>query len=297
MHTTSTDNASGSKPASAAFWQNPPWQQAGGFRLGLQPVGFENWCPNSIDAVELSRKAALLDQAQPQVCCSAVSTTTAQEQVSQWLTAQHPLPTELPLSPATLRGLESAQALTLARCALSVPEDLCIMTRDGDNYRLSAACVCAPSYWYLPEKIGRLLHQIHAPVSGLNDKIGGMIQQFMHRLPGDRLFLRRNWFIHQSPELYQPDAETVPSAKIDVAELQTMVVRSETQTLRRIDDDNVLFTILVSCYPLTGIADYPSAAKAMRDSIATFNEDEYSSFGLDRLGDALQTYLATIAGQ
>ena len=297
MHTTSTDNPSGSGSAAAAFWQNPPWQQAGGFRLGLHPVGLEHWCPSAIDAAERSRKVALFDQAQSQVCCSTTSTNTAQEQVAQWLAAQHPLPTELPLSPATLTGLESAQALTLARCALSVPEDLCIMTRDGDNYRLSAACVCAPSYWHLPEKVGRLLHQIHAPVAGLNEKIGGMIQQFMQRLPSDRLFLRRNWFIHHSPELYQPGTETLPSAGIDVAELQTMVVRSETQTLRRINDDNVLFTILVSCYPLTGIADYPSAAQAMRDSIATFNQDEYRSFGLDRFGGALETYLATIAGQ
>ena len=37
----------------------------------------------------------------------------------------------------------------LVTASLLVPDDLCLMERDGDSYRLTAACVCSPSYWLL----------------------------------------------------------------------------------------------------------------------------------------------------
>lgn len=297
MHTTS--NLSTTKSRSAAFWQNPPWQQAGGYRLGLNPVGFERWCPSKIDTAELNRKRELINRASQQVCRSDETSAGAQATVAAWLARQHPIAklSEQSFSSETLTRLAGDHCLNLARCALTVPEDLCIMTRDGEDYRLNAACVCAPSYWHLPSKIGLPLHQVHAPVLGLNKKIGERIRQFLQRLPRDRLFLRRNWFIHDSAELFQPKSEVHSAAVVEPGDLKSMVIRSETQTLRRIDGNNILFTIRVNCYPLSDLADHPSAAKAMQESIATFNPAEYEAFGLDRLGDSLRVYLAEILQQ
>lgn len=254
----------------------------------------DQWCPHQIEHSERRRKQDLL-RSQPQTVYAAEpESLTAQHQVATWLAEIHPLPElDWPIETANT----AASVAPIVRCALGVPEDFCIITRTGSEYRLTAACVCAPSYWHLPSKMGLPLSQVHAPVVGLNEKIGARISEFMQRLPSQRLFGRRNWFIHQSSELFQPHAEADLNQAIphsDSTQLRSMVVRSETQTLRRIDDNNILFTILVNCYPLQQLERYPTAARAMQDSIATFNDDEYEEFGLNQLGAALNDYLDAI---
>jgi len=287
------------EPTAKAFWDNPPWQHPGGYRLGLIPVGLAQWCPNPIGPLEQRRKRDLLRTDLATVCTGNTESLAAQNKVSAWLGAKHQLSR---LEPKLERDTATKHATQLARGALSVPEDLCIMTRQLDEYRLSAACVCAPSYWHLPSKAGLALGDIHAPVPGLNQKIGDRINEFMQRLPSGRIFSRRNWFIHDSAELFQPNSETdletqaAADADIDIARLQTMVLRCETQTLRRIDSHHILFTILVSCFPMSQMEQYPLAAKAMQQSIETFNADEYEEFGLNEIGGALQAYLARIVG-
>ena len=292
MDTNPTRNAH--EPAVQAFWQNPPWQQAGGYRLGISPLSLDLWCPRQIELGERQRKQELLRTESQTVCAAEPDSLAAQQQVMTWLSSKHSLPQ---LDSAVDAASTAASVVPLVRCALGVPEDFCIITRAGSEYRLSAACVCAPSYWHLPSKMGLPLSQVHAPVAGLNEKIGPRINEFMQRLPHQRLFGRRNWFIHASHELFQPNADAEHNQAthdIDGDHLRSMVVRSETQTLRRIDDDNILFTILVNCYPLRQLEDYPSAAQAMQESIASFNADEYEEFGLNQLGTALNDYLATI---
>ncbi len=91
--------------------------------------------------------------------------------------------------------------------SLQVPDDLCLMQRFNDAYRLTAACVCSPSYWRLAEKIGRTLDGIHDPVPTLNDKLSVKMAQFFTRLPPAAIFERRNWLMHTNPALYQPVSE------------------------------------------------------------------------------------------
>ena len=288
------------EPTVTAFWSNPPWQHPGGYRLGLSPVGLDQWCPNPIGSPERRRKRDLLVTDLATVCTGDAESLAAQQQVTAWLGAKHPL---LDLEPELVKNTDTKNATQLARGALTVPEDLCIMTRQRDEYRLSAACVCAPSYWHLPSKVGLALGGIHAPVPGLNQKIGERINAFMQRLPSDRVFCRRNWFIHNSAELFQPNSETDlenqtnTATNRDIARVRGMVLRSETQTLRRIDSHNILFTILVGCYPMSQMEQYPRAAKAMQQSIATFNADEYEEFGLNEIGEALKAYLAHIVAK
>ncbi len=46
-----------------------------------------------------------------------------------------------------------------------VQEDLCLMRRDGAEWRLAAASLCFPSRWRLAEKLGKPLAGIHEPVA------------------------------------------------------------------------------------------------------------------------------------
>ncbi len=177
---------------------------------------------------------------------------------------------------------------------LLVPDDLCLMERDGESYRLTAACVCSPSYWRLTEKIGRTLDGIHGPVPTLNDKLGVTMLQFFDRLPDGAVFERRNWLIHTSAELYHPQSDPWPT--VAATDATGLVVRSERQTLRRLDPTTVVFTIRVSCHPLAEIVSYRDAARDLLTALESKDEAERSATGYRFFGPAVVAFLNSVSG-
>jgi dimethylamine monooxygenase subunit A len=250
--------------------------------MGLKPVVHSTWLPQPIDMDERARKATLLAAAVPAVFAAQEGSEAAQHCVLERVLARHgalmPPASELP---------------PLARAALYVPEDLCVMQPSGAAYRLTAACVCAPSYWSLAQKIGRTLAEIHAPVRGLEAKIGPAMSAFLARIPPATVFERRNWFLHRNAERFQPAAEDWQAA--GAIDARTLVMRSERQTFARLADDLVLFTIDVRCRPLAEIARYPQAARDLLAAYAGLDDDERAATGYRYFGRPLQAYLEQIA--
>jgi dimethylamine monooxygenase subunit A len=69
-----------------------------------------------------------------------------------------------------------------------------------DALRVRAGCVCFPSFWSLPEKLGQAIDLVHSPVPGLNAEVGAKIRIFLERLkPGD-IWERWNWGLAATPE-------------------------------------------------------------------------------------------------
>ena len=189
----------------------------------------------------------------------------------------------------TSADIADANRPPLQRAALLLPDDLCLMQRDRDGYRLTAACVCSPSYWHLADKIGQPLAGIHAPVPTLNEKLGATMAQFFERLPNELVFERRNWLIHRDDEPFHQTSEQWPAADALVA--ATLYMRSERQTLRRLDETSIVFTIRVTCRRLSEITGYP---QAMHDLLATFDAldaEERRASGFVHYGAAVTSYL------
>ena len=113
-------------------------------------------------------------------------------------------------------------------------EDLCLLRRRDDGWYLEAASLCFPSRWRLADKIGRHITEVHGPVDGYVDQLASKVDRLFDRLT-DRPVLRRNWYIHPDPTLFQPapPPDGDPSSPQPDA-LATLVVRSERQTLRRL---------------------------------------------------------------
>jgi len=176
--------------------------------------------------------------------------------------------------------------MPLVASALTVPEDLCVMQKDRDEYQLVAACVCAPSYWQLPEKIGLSLSQIHAPVPGLNNALAERMGEFFDKLPADRIFTRRNWLIHNSSERFQPAPEERSQLRT-LDQAKALMMRSETQTLRRLSAAVVVFTINIECHPLAAISAYPAAALALKQALLSRNKEERVAASQDKYQDAV----------
>lgn len=137
----------------------------------------------------------------------------------------------------------------LAAAGLAVQEDLCLLRRRDGAWNLDAAFLCFPSRWMLHDKIGRPLVEVHEPTPGYREHLAARVDRLLDRLT-DRPVLRRNWFVHPDPALHQPRAPIVdPIVPADRAP-DELHLRSERQTLRRLECGWVLFTIRVQHEPL-----------------------------------------------
>ncbi len=164
-----------------------------------------------------------------------------------------------------LTGLLRARHLEIAKCADSiltlsaigrtVAEDLCILTKArGDAYRLTAGILCFPNRWRLVEKIGGDMLAVHGPVPEYAGHMSDGIDRFLARLRPQRPFIRSNWGLASSPELYLP----YPSAPVDFRQTPTptfldtarVFLRQEEQSfLKLTETDAVIFSIRTTVTP------------------------------------------------
>lgn len=68
-------------------------------------------------------------------------------------------------------------------------------------------------------------------------------------------------------------------------------VRSERQTLAKIDADSILFTIDVGQFPLGSIVRHPAAMADLRRAVIAMTPDERQSFRYARHGELLLRWL------
>lgn len=185
---------------------------------------------------------------------------------------------------AALVGAASGHPLTLDRspleaAALIVQEDLCVLVRHDDGWRLDAGVVCFPSMWRLPDKLGLSMTAVHEPVPAYADELAARVDRFLDRLQPERPVWRRNWFIHESPELHQPAPPAPPPAPPAMPAPRMnppdgLWLRSERQTLRRLRRTGaILFTIRTQQAPLACVGDRPDIAAAMASAIRSWSDE------------------------
>ncbi len=268
------------------LWQHPPWQGVTGkHRLGLRPLGDAPWL---IEDPRLQKnKRTMLDERYGDVVALA-----ANVQQPHWDWPQLDDPSAHRIRWPKLQAADAGDAVqrfphAIAAIASEIAEDVCLLDLDLDQ-ALIAACVCAPSYWSLHQKIGRTLAELHADVDGLNAQSGGRIRQFLQRLPIAQPFVRSNWFVHGDAEYFHPEAETPEQLGKDPA---SWWVRSERQVLFKPQARYVVFTILVRTAPLAQVHQHEHARRAWLDNLATLSTDEVHYFGGQQKYDRLTGYL------
>jgi hypothetical protein len=226
--------------------------------LGLQPLALDLWLTSPPSQTELANKQKYLAERYADVV-QVAAPSDALDRVLSDLPVPCPVAAQFPDR--------------IADVALSVADDLCVIDV-GDAQRLVAACVCAPSYWRLLDKIGLPLGKIHDPVPQLNAKIGDNIARFVANAPMGQPFARSNWFLHNDNTLFHDNnQETLVKPVAD------WFVRSEQQTLCRLSGQYLLFTIRIVCEPLRHIEYFPQAQGDLLKSLAGLDEDEIEHFG------------------
>lgn len=153
-----------------------------------------------------------------------------------------------------------------------VQEDLCVMSRDGGQWLLTAASLCFPSRWRLADKVGHDLTAIHGPVP-FYQRIASPVQTFFDRLTPDRPIWRVNWTLLDDPALFQPEVASrwrdIDLAGRDLGDV--LHFRVERQTLRSLPrSGDVLFTIRTYVRPMRELeAMRPGAFADLADTLAT----------------------------
>jgi hypothetical protein len=271
-----------SATVAAAFFADPPWRGgAPRYKVGLNPVELTDWLPDAASPADIERKLQLYRS-----CFQNV--------VSETPTGARFVPafTDLLRTFCDERGMPTPAAGfgSLADAALWVPDDLCLMVQTDGLWRLEAASLCAPSFWTLRDKMGACLSGLHAGHQGLNQLLGDRMQAVFDRLPLGRVLERRNWFLHGPSGYFEPhDREIAAPAAIG-----DCLIRTERQTLRRLDDRCIVFTIRVRLLPFALIVDYPAAAADMAKTVRALTDAERLAFSMRHRTGELLHYLDRI---
>ncbi len=228
----------------------PPW-----LSMATRNLDMAHWLVVDDDRDrDLVRKAVLLDERHAEVFAAldTPAVGAASVEVLELVLAA----TGATAVPTDVHPLDAAGRL--------VQEDLCLMVlRDGAPH-LDAASLCFPSYWRLADKLGRPMADVHGPVAHYGEELAAKVDTFLQRLRPERPVWRRNWSIHDDPSYFLPD----PTPPRDVDPPDGLFLRSERQTLRRLEtSDVVLFTIRTQQVPLAVVEERPDVAHRMAAAI------------------------------
>jgi hypothetical protein len=180
-----------------------------------------------------------------------------------------------------------------------VQEDLCLMERGADGWRLTAGSVSFPTRWRLADKIGRSLEAIHDPVPGFAEKLEAPVVRFFEHIKVERPVWRLNWSLIDDPALFQPtghgragvDASITPDNAGE-----RLWLRVERQTLRRLPATGaVLFTIRIHRWPLASLAARPEAAGRLKATIESLPPALARYKSIPVFGEAVTAWLARAA--
>ncbi|AGB44396.1 Protein of unknown function (DUF3445) [Mesorhizobium australicum WSM2073] len=252
------------------------------FTIGLKPLDPADWIEVDGHLLPyLAKKRRLYAEIPERVFVEQDGTLDAQQEVLELLGAYLPerFPdthrrsdagvavvgaTSRPTIPSSLAGAP------LVVASLLVQEDLILMRRGEDGWRLAAGSLCFPSSWSLVEKFGKPLQQIHDPVPGFGPgtRPADLINRMFDGLQGQAVE-RYNWSIQSGDALYHPlsnieriDRATSRPTRFPDGDVKTHAfIRVERQTLRKLPASrDILFTIRIHLDPLAVLARHPDRA-------------------------------------
>lgn len=197
--------------------------------------------------------------------------------------------------------LQDASLPPLRRAARLVQEDLIVMRKGSDGWRLSAGSLSFPSSWHLREKFGKAMPQIHAAVPGFGEgsRNIALVQRMFDYLRPEHVFVRFNWGLYDGPALYHP-APGNGMRRFDAAgDISQVHLRVERQTLRRLPrTGEILFTIRTHLDPFDTLARHPEGpalARSLHAQIERLSPVQLAYKGLSEERGRLLARLVHIA--
>lgn len=257
------------------------------FAIGLSPLEPARWIePDDNLDVELAEKRRLVAEHGDRILRAEPGTEEAQrevlERLSAYLTAHHPDiyrrdGNHIHMADQSV-DLADDTMLPIHRAGLLVQDDLVIMKRGENGWRVAAAFLAFPSSWELSEKFGKVMDEVHAPVPGFQggSRNAELINRMFDRLQPGNPVRRMNWSINWRLALYHP--VSLPADVVLGTPAKNSVIRVERQTLTKLPvSGDILFTIRIYLDPIATILAQPDAQKlgpGMADQLERLSIDE-----------------------
>ncbi len=279
------------------------------FQIGIKPLDPSQWI--EVDALlpaYLDEKERLEAAVFAQVFRAEPGTEAAQDEVLTRLAA-HLLErfpeiyrragTVIEIVPAGRRvDLADGSVQPLQRAARLVQEDLVLMRRGPEHWRLAAASLSFPSSWVLAEKFGRPMHEVHGPVPGFGGgtRNAGLIERMFDNCRPETPMIRWNWSLFGDDRLFHPEAGHPDRPRFaDGAWL-----RLERQTFTRLPvSGDLLFSIRIGLRPVESLAadpEGPAIARTLLRQLEGLNDTQLAYKGLLADHTLLRQMLARLAG-
>lgn len=277
------------------------------FTIGLKPLDLVRWV--EVDEhypAYLAEKRRLYAEIPDKVFVAEADTQAAQQEVLDLL-ADH-LRRHFPDLPNTEQPIGHLAGQPLQAASMLVQEDLILMRRGENGWRLVAGSLCFPSSWSLVEKFGKPLQEIHVPVPGFGpgSRPDLLIARMFDALPEKQPVERYNWSIQAGDALYQPlsnderddRAASRPSKFPDGDIAAHAFLRVERQTLRKLPiSRDILFTIRIHLDPLKVLARHPdraALAASFAAQLVALDETQLDYKGMTADRDRLVTLLTAM---
>jgi dimethylamine monooxygenase subunit A len=262
------------------------------FAIGIKPLDFSEW----IDAdghlgSYLAEKARLWESHRNEVFAAEADTLPPQSELLALLAEYLPsrFPDHYQRDGDTIRVAGRRIALDgpeppLAIAASLVQEDLVLMRRGAEHWRLGAASLCFPSAWLLAEKFGKPMHQVHAPVPGFAEgtRNAAMIERMFDNLRTEAGMIRWNWSIFGDDRLFHPDSHATGPRFGEGA--SSAFFRLERQTFRKLPVSGaIVFSVRIYIDPLDAIArlpEGPGLAATLSEQLAALTPEQADYKGL-----------------
>ena len=255
---------------------------AGPWRMGMDLLSAQQWDWFEIDALyptEMTERGRLLDTNHAAVFAALPRSGAARHEalamVRSALAEHHP--DWFSLDGGIIRNHLTGEVWRgtghdpLEIAGRLVQEDLCIIQPEETGPVFTAAVLCFPSRWTLPDKIGRPLVDVHGPVPFYKDRLARPVDRFFANLKIGHIATRLNWSLLDDPALFQPggkwrtegDNGITPDNAAD-----RIFLRVERQSLRRLPDSGaVLFGIRVHVYPLRNVIASSEQAAVLAEAV------------------------------
>jgi len=281
------------------------------FQIGTKPLALKDWLePDAAMAAQLAEKQRLFASQRDAVFATLPGSEGAQAELlallAEYLPGQFPhlwqregdalhiLPTgaRIPL-PGGERPLLTAAQL--------VQDDLLLLQRDEDGWRLAAASLSFPSSWVLREKIGKVLDQIHEPVPGFGP--GTRSAQIMARMfdaaRPETPMIRWNFSLYGDDRLFHPDVSGPGERRFgDGERADPVLMRVERQTLRKLPETGAIaFTIRISLDPIERLESHERGAEiaaSLIEQVASLTPEQLDYKGLTLEKDRVLARLGEI---
>lgn len=157
-----------------------------------------------------------------------------------------------------------------------VPDDLILMKKFGEEYRVVGGNLAAPTHWDMDFALGKSITEIHENLPGTpqsNAAFSKMINGVLDRtLTSADVVRRNNWFIESDPRYslpgYQTSTYSGPKSITKENYRDSTFFRTERQTMRGLPESKmVTFSICPYVYPMGTLAEDKVLGKTLLDGI------------------------------